>query len=353
MSILFAILLFSLLIVVHELGHFVAAKASGVQVNEFSVFMGPALFKKKIGKTVYSLRCIPFGGFCAMEGEDAQSENPHAFQNVSWWKRLIILVAGSAMNFITGLLLLAIVFSDTQMIIQPVVDQIEPGSVFAEEPGFRVGDRILKLDGENIYVHSDFNMLLSLNPGEIHDLVVERDGQKVYLNNYRMELRPFADEDGNIQMRYGFSFRAVDATFVQKLSFVWNNGRNVLRIVRLSLGMLFSGNAGLQDMTGPVGIVQQISVTAAESPNALAALMNMLYFGAFLAINLAAMNMLPFPALDGGRVVCLLLTTAIEAVTGRKVDPKYEGYLNAAGMILLLGLMAVITFKDVFTIFKG
>ena len=353
MSVLFAILLFSVLILLHELGHFVAAKASGVQVNEFSMFMGPAIFKKKVGETLYSLRCIPIGGYCAMEGEDSASENPHAFQNAAWWKRLIILVAGSAMNFLTGLALLGIVYGGGEQIILPVVDHIEPASVFAEEGGFQPGDRILKLDGERLYVHSDFSMILSLNPGDVHDIVVERDGQKVYLNDYKMELRPFENEDGTVQMRYGFSFKAVDATFGDRLAYVWNNAVDILRLVRLSLQMLITGNAGFQDVTGPVGIVQQISITAAASPTAQAALINMLYFGAFLAINLAAMNMLPFPALDGGRVVCLLLTVAAEAVTGKKINPKYEGYLHAAGMILLLALMAVVTFKDVFTIFKG
>ena len=353
MSVLFAILLFSVLILLHELGHFVAAKASCVQVNEFSMFMGPAIFKKKVGETLYSLRCIPIGGYCAMEGEDSASENPHAFQNAAWWKRLIILVAGSAMNFLTGLVLLGIVYGGGEQIILPVVDHIEPASVFAEEGGFQPGDRILKLDGERLYVHSDFSMILSLNPGDVHDIVVERDGQKVYLNDYKMELRPFENEDGTVQMRYGFSFKAVDATFGDRLAYVWNNAVDILRLVRLSLQMLLTGNAGFQDVMGPVGIVQQISVTAAESPTAFAALINLLYFGAFLAINLAAMNMLPFPALDGGRVVCLLLTVAAETITGKKIDPKYEGYLHAAGMILLLALMAVVTFKDVFTIFKG
>ena len=139
----------------------------------------------------------------------------------------------------------------------------------------------------------------------------------------------------------------------QTLSYSWNTGINIGRTVRLSLQMLISGQAGLKDMTGPVGIVQIMSDTAEASATALDALLNMLYFGAFISINLAVMNLLPIPALDGGRVVGLLITTAIEAVTRKKVNPKYEGYIHGAGMLLLLGLMAVILFKDVFTIFKG
>ena len=139
----------------------------------------------------------------------------------------------------------------------------------------------------------------------------------------------------------------------ETISYSWNTGINIVRTVRLSLQMLVSGQAGLKDMTGPVGIVQIMSDTAEASPTALDALLNMLYFGAFISINLAVMNLLPIPALDGGRVVGLLITTAIEAVTRKKVNPKYEGYIHGAGMLLLLGLMAVILFKDVFTIFKG
>ena len=125
MSIVFAILLFSLLIFVHELGHFLAAKASGVQVNEFALFMGPAIFKKQVGDTLYSIRCIPIGGYCAMEGEDSDTENPHSFLKAAWWKRLIILVAGSFMNFVIGVMIMVIVYLPVQKIVTPVLDSFE------------------------------------------------------------------------------------------------------------------------------------------------------------------------------------------------------------------------------------
>lgn len=353
MSILFAILLFSLLIFVHELGHFVAAKVSGVQVNEFSMFMGPALFKKQKGETLYSIRCIPIGGYCAMEGEDADTDNPRSFQKAAWWKRLVILVAGSAMNFITGLVLFALVIAPVEQIVMPVISNIEEGCLLAGENGLQEGDRILEVDGEKIYVQSDFSMILSLNGGDVHDLVVERDGQKVVLNNFFMQKAEFPNEDGTMSLRYGFSFSVADATFGDKLAYTWNTAINTVRTVRLSLQMLLTGKAGLQDMTGPVGIVQIMSESAAASETAMDAVLNMLYFGGFLGINLAVMNMLPIPALDGGRVLALLLTTGVKKITGKKIDPKYEGYIHAAGMVLLLGLMALILFKDIFVIFKG
>ena len=349
MTLLFAILLFSILIFVHELGHFLAAKASGVRVNEFSLFMGPAIFKKQVGDTLYALRCIPIGGYCAMEGEDQDTDDPHSFQKAAWWKRLIILVAGSFMNLVAGFLILAVVFAPAKQLLMPVIDAAEPGCTVVREDGLHVGDEILKLDGEKIYVQSDFSTLLQLNPGDVHDIVVMRNGEKLEFNDYVMEKHLFPGEETE---RFGFSFAIEDATFANKLKYIWNTGINVVRSVRLSLKMIFSGQAGLKDMTGPVGIVQIMSDTAANSATAMDAFYNMLYFGGFIAINLAVMNLLPIPALDGGRVVGLLLTCAIEGITRKKLDPKYEGYIHGAGMVLLLGLMALIFFKDIFVIFK-
>ena len=352
MSILFAILLFSFLIFIHELGHFIAAKLSGVQVNEFALFMGPAIFKKQVGETLYSVRCIPMGGYCAMEGEDDDTDNPRSFQKAALWKRLTILVSGAAMNFVTGVLLLAIVYAPAQQFVMPVVDFFEEGCVLQGEEGLMEGDRILELDGEKIFVASDFTMILSMKPGNVHDLVVLRDGTKVQLDNFAMEKQEFPNGDGTNSMRYGFSFSVEDATFANKLRYTWYTALDTVRIVRMSLQMLLTGQAGLKDMGGPIMIVDQMNQVAQESATIMDALLNMLYFGGFIAINLAVMNLLPLPALDGGRVVCLLITGTVEAVTRKKINPKYEGYLHSAGMILLLALMAVIMFKDIFVIVK-
>ncbi len=353
MSIIFAVLLFSFLIFIHEFGHFAAAKLSGVQVNEFAIFMGPAIFKKQVGNTLYSIRCIPIGGYCAMEGEDEASDNPHSFGAAKWWKRLIILVAGAAMNFIAGVLIMLIVFMPAKRFVAPVIESFESFCTVDGEQGLQVGDRILAVDGERVYVQSDFSMLLAMNPGDTHDLVVKRDGRKVVLEDFLMEKHPITDTQGNQQVLYGMNFTLVDADFGTKIQYAWNSSLNTVRSVRLSLQMLLTGKAGLKDMSGPVGIVQIMSQTAEASESAGDAVLNMLYFGGFIAINLAVMNLLPIPALDGGRVVALLLTTAVETVTKKKINPKYEGYIHGAGMVLLLGLMAVIMFKDIFTIFRG
>ena len=353
MSVLFAILLFSVLIFVHELGHFVAAKLSGVQVNEFALFMGPALWQKQIGETLYSLRLIPVGGYCAMEGEDEDTDNPRSFQKASWWKRLIILVAGAAMNFIVGVLLMVVFFLPVEQTVVPVIDSFEPFSTVNGDNGLREGDRILEVDGEKIYVQSDFSLILGMHPGDVHDLVVLRGGEKVVLEDLLMQKHEVIQEDGTVKLLYGMNFTLQTLDLPDKLQLTWNQCLDTVRLVRLSLQMLFSGQAGLRDLSGPVGIVQQMSVVAESSPTALDALMNMLYFGAFIAINLAVMNLLPIPALDGGRVVGVVITAAAEALTGKKIDPKYEGYLHGAGMLLLLGLMAVIMFKDIFVLFRG
>ena len=381
LSILAAILIFSILIFVHELGHFMAAKASGVQVNEFSMFMGPAIFKKQKGETLYSLRCIPIGGYCAMEGEDEDTDNPRSFQKAAWWKRLIILVAGAFMNFLIGFLMLMLFFSFEQEFVQPVIDSKEELCTIVYEDGLHVGDRLVKIDGYRVYTNSDAKLLLSL-ADETADLVVKRDGKMIEFNDYKldsiyfsvckcgekfffneeMRSKPYICPKCQTKMdlntveyqeKYGITFKSEKATFGGLIPYTWDNTRSLVQSVWMGLEMLITGRAGLKDMTGPVGIVQIMSDTATQSANFGQAVLSMLYLGGFIAINLGVMNLLPFPALDGGRCVGLLLTTGIEKITKKKLDPKYEGYVHGAGMILLLLLMAVILFKDVFMIFKG
>ncbi len=352
MSIIFAILIFSFLIFIHEFGHFISAKLSGVQVNEFSVFMGPAIWKKQKGETLYAIRCIPIGGYCAMEGENDDSDNPRSFGKAAWWKRLIILVAGAAMNFIAGLVIVALLYAPATGFTMPEIDHFEDFATVNGENGLREGDRFVEIDGEKIYLASDVNTILALNAGDHHDIVVERDGKLVHLDDFYLERHEFTYEDGTTSNLIGFSFGYADATFGMKLEMTWKTAINWVRSVRLSLKMLVTGQAGLTDLSGPVGIVQQMGQTAQASANWIEAMENLLYFGAFLAVNLAVMNLLPIPALDGGRVVSLLLTTVIEKISGKKLDPKYEGYIHAAGMVLLLLLMAVIMLKDIIFIFK-
>lgn len=361
-SILFGIFLFSLLIFIHELGHFAAAKTFGVQVNEFSMFMGPVLFKKQKGETLYSIRLIPIGGFCEMEGENGDSISPRSFTAAAWWKRLVILVAGPLMNLVAGLVLFGCFFAPQERYIVPVVDQVEPGSAVAADEnrdGIREGDRILEIDGERIYMYSDFDLVLTANadsqnnPENRHDLVLLRHGQRVELLDFAMQKRQFQEEDGSVSLRYGFSFGSVERSVTSLLKQTWNACLSNIRMVRISLKMLFTGKAGLKDMSGPVGIVQMMSETSARSSSLYYAFLNMLSFGGLISVNLGIMNLLPIPALDGGRSVGVVLTALVEGITRKKINPKYEGYIHGAGMILLFALMGIIMFKDIFVIVKG
>ena len=196
-------------------------------------------------------------------------------------------------------------------------------------------------------------MILMLNPGDTHDLMVLRDGQQIFLDDLRMEKHEVTNSDGTKSMLYGMNFSVRNLNFSGKINYAWRQTLDTVRMVRLSLQMLLTGQAGLKDMSGPVGIVQEMSNVAQASATWVDALRNMIYFGGFIAINLAVMNLLPIPALDGGRVVGLLITTGVEAITRKKINPKYEGYLHGAGMILLLGLMGVIMFKDIIVLFRG
>ena len=351
-SVLFAILLFSIVVFVHELGHFLAAKASGVQVNEFAMFMGPAIYKKQKGETLYSIRSIPIGGYCAMEGEDEDTDNPRSFQKAAWWKRLIILVAGSFMNLLIGFILLLTVFSFRDNAQLPVIGQVEAGCTVVREGGLQAGDELWKIDGYRVYTSADALLLLSFE-SPTHDIVVKRNGEKLVFDGYQMDKHEFLDaETGETEIRYGFGFAYDQRGVGNLLAYTWDNSCSVVQSVFLSLKMLFTGQAGLQDMAGPVKITQMMSESAMASGTLGRAILNMLYFGGFIAINLCVMNLLPIPALDGGRCLGLLLTTGIEKITGKKLDPKYEGYIHGVGMVLLLGLMAVILFNDVIGIFK-
>lgn len=341
--ILFAILIFGVLIAVHEFGHFTAAKLSGVKVEEFSIGMGPAIFKKKRGETLYALRCIPIGGYCAMTGEDGESDDPRAFGNQKIWKRLIILVAGSFMNFLLGLLVVLILYSGASAFRSTVIDSFMEGCPYESADMFQVGDRIIKVDGHPIYQQYDLPDFLAQN-GSVHDVTVRRDGKRVELTD--IELVPVEYEGYETKM-YGFYFGIEEASLPVTVKNAWNTCMEFSRWVWMGLQQLTSGQVGVQDLSGPVGIVDLMAETGEAAESAADAVYNILYLGAFIAVNLAIMNMLPIPALDGGRVFLLLVTAVIEGITKKRLDPKYEAYVHAAGMILLLALMAFVMFNDI------
>ena len=345
MYIILAILAFGILIFVHELGHFLVAKACGVRVTEFAMGMGPRLLHKQGKETVYSLRALPIGGFCAMEGEDGPSEDPRAFSNQSAWRRLLILVAGSAMNFLLGLLLICLLYAGSQGLSSPVIRDFFPGCPY--EGTLQVGDEIRSVNGHRIYFTANFSEYASADADGDLDLVIRRGGQRIRLNGYHMVPVEYQNEDGTVDLKYGLYFGIEEANVFSTLKYAFYTCLDFVRMVWQGLVMLFSGQAAMSDMTGVVGIVDIINDTGQSAPTVSQGIQNIIYLVAFIAVNLAVMNMLPIPALDGGHVLTLLVSQAIWKITGKKPDPRIEGYIHYVGLILLLGLMAVVLYFDI------
>ncbi len=351
MYIIIAIIIFGILIAIHEFGHFTAAKLCGVKVEEFAIGMGPALFKKQKGETVYALRILPIGGFCAMAGEDEESDDPRAFTNQGFWKKFVILCAGSFMNLVLGIVLILIMCAGAQAFVTPTIDHFMDGCPYEGAEAMQAGDTFYSIDGQRIYLVSDVSSFLMRGDG-VYDIVMLRDGEKVELKDFALTTKTYA-EYANEGPKYGFVFGYTEATFGTKLEYTWNTTLEFSRLVWLGLGDLINGKVGLKDMSGPVGIVDMMNEVGQQAESAKAAADNLLYISAFIAVNLAIMNMLPIPALDGGRVFLMIVTVIIEAVSRKKLDPKYEGYIHLGGMVLLLGLMALVMYNDIAKLITG
>lgn len=351
MYIIIAIIIFGILIAIHEFGHFTAAKLCGVKVEEFAIGMGPALFKKQKGETVYALRILPIGGFCAMAGEDEESDDPRAFTNQGFWKKFVILCAGSFMNLVLGIVLILIMYAGAQAFVTPTIDHFMAGCPYEGTEAMQAGDTFYSIDGQRIYLVSDVSSFLMRGDG-VYDIVMLRDGEKVELKDFALTTKTYA-EYANDGPKYGFIFGYTEATFGTKLEYTWNTTLEFSRLVWLGLGDLINGKVGLKDMSGPVGIVDMMNEVGQQAESTKAAADNLLYISAFIAVNLAIMNMLPIPALDGGRVFLMIVTVIIEAVSHKKLDPKYEGYIHLGGMVLLLGLMALVMYNDITKLITG
>ena len=343
MYIILAIIFFGVLIAIHEFGHFSAAKLLGVKVNEFAIGMGPAIFKKRRGETLYSLRCLPIGGYCAMEGEDEDTGDPRSFTVQPGWKKFIILVAGSFMNFLLGLVIVLIIYSSAQGFYSPVISDFVDGCPYEGESALQVGDEIYKIDGHRIYFASNVSTILSRG-GETHDIVVIRDGEKIELEDFALTPQEY---EGYSSPMYGFSFAVEDATFWNTLKYSWYNTLDFVRTVWFALADLVAGAVGVDELSGPVGIVSLINDVGQSAESAKMAISDIAYLGAFIAVNIAVMNLLPLPALDGGRVFFLILNGAVHLVSKQRIPARYEGYVHATGMVLLLALSAYVMYNDI------
>ena len=339
MTVIYAVLIFGVLIFVHELGHFLTAKSFNILVHEFSIGMGPAIFKRKKGETQISLRALPIGGYVKLEGEDGDSDNPRAFCKAKPWKRILVLVAGAAMNILLGFLIYIIIFSFAPKIPTPVVNKTD---VFdnspAAEAGILPGDVITAINGSKVNIYGDVSLDLYLNGqkgNEPIDITVKRNGEKLLFR-----LTPKAE---NGRYLIGFEPKLEKPDFKNVMHNAFYNTIFIVKAVYVSLKELIFGRVSMNEISGPVGIVGEISEAAKYG------ILDVLSLAALIAVNLGVMNMLPFPALDGGRVLFVLLEMLRG---GRKLKPEVEGYFHMIGFLLLIALMLFVTYSDLSKLFN-
>lgn len=342
MSIIVALLIFSLIVVFHELGHFIPAKLGGIGVTSFSLGMGPAIFKKKIGETEYCIRILPFGGSCAMVGEDEASDEENSFQKKSVWTRIAVVAGGPVFNFIMAFIGSVIMIACIG-IDKPIIAETMDGFP-AYEAGVRAGDEIISMNGRKMGVYRDVSMYIQMHQGETIELVYERDDQR-----YEATIVPQLSEDGYYLMGITGGIYEKCQNPLQVVGYGVKQVNYWIHMVFDSLRMMVSGKVNREDVGGPVRIVGMIGETYEESAKegVFTVFINMLNMVIFLSANLGVMNLLPIPALDGGRLVFLL----IEAVTGKRVPPEKEGYIHLAGFALLMALMVMILFNDISLMF--
>lgn len=345
MKIIFALLIFEVIILIHEFGHFIVAKKCGVKVNEFAIGMGPALFKKQKGETLYAIRLFPIGGYCAMEGEDSDSSDERAFGKKSVPKKMAIVVAGIIMNLILGIILLIIYTSMSAPITSTTVSKFEENAR-SHQTGLEVGDKIISINGMRIFTDMDISYQFQNDEDAVFDMTVIRNGEKVKLEGVTFD----SDEKS---MHIDFFVKPVEANVGTVLSQSFRQAVTDARLIYISLGDLITGKYSIKDLSGPVGIVDVIgdvidSETDEEKGIDWYALAEqMLSLGAFITINIGLFNLLPLPALDGGRLVFLI----IEAIRKKPVPPEKEGMVHFIGLAALMLLMIVVTVSDITKIF--
>lgn len=343
MKIIVALLVFSAIIIMHELGHFLLAKFNGITVNEFSLGMGPRLLSFEHGETRYSLKLLPFGGSCMMMGEDGEDEGEGSFGSKSVWARISVIAAGPLFNFILAFLLSIFIVGNIGY--DPAIVRGVAEGYPAEEAGLQAGDVITKMNGKRIHLSREFSNYVLFHEGETVEFEYERDGQK-----YTATVVPIMTENG---YKYGIS--AGNVNYRQKTNLLETLKYSAYEVyywidtTLQSLGMMLSGGVKLDDMSGPVGVVEVIGDTYEESKEdgTLYVWLNLFNVAILLSANLGVMNLLPIPALDGGRLLFLI----IEAVRRKRIDPETEGKIHFAGLMLLLVLMVVVMFNDIRKIF--
>lgn len=342
---LVAILFFGLLISIHELGHFTFAKLFKVKVNEFALGMGPAIFKKKKGDTTYALRLLPIGGYVSMEGEDEESEDENAFNRKKVWQKIIIVAAGAIMNLILGVVIVATILTMDDLIATNKIHSFYEGAI-SQQTGLKEHDEILSIDGKRVLSGMDVSFLMTRSDDGVFDMTVRRDGEKVELKDVTFKT---VKEGEYTHIEYDFIILGEQPTILNVITNSFKQTASIARLVWLSLFDLVTGRYGLTDLSGPVGTVNIIADMASSATQSKAGLIATLNIMAFITINIGIFNLLPLPALDGGRLFFLV----IEGIRRKPIKPKYEGFIHGAGLVLLLLLMLLVTFNDIVNLIKN
>lgn len=342
MGIILAILVFGIIVFIHELGHFLLAKANKIRVDEFSLGMGPRLVSFVKGETRYSLKLLPLGGSCMMGEDDVDDMSEGSFNSKSVWARMSVVVAGAVFNFLLALIFSMIVIGYTGY-DEPVISGVVEGFP-AQEAGLQEGDRIVKMNNKKINIWREITYYNMFHPGETVDLVYERDGEK-----HEVTITPKKDEDGNYLIGITSPAQYEKANLLTAAQYGVYEVKFWICTTLESLKMLVTGDVGVDQLSGPVGIVSVVDETYQQSKSygVMVVIMQMLNIGILLSANLGVMNLLPLPALDGGRLVFMI----VEAIRGKRVPPDKEGWVHGIGMILLLALMAFVMFNDVKKLF--
>lgn len=342
MGIILAILVFSFIVFIHELGHFLLAKMNKIRVDEFSIGMGPRLISKVKGETRYSWKLFPIGGSCMMGEDDVDDMSEGSFNSKSVWARISVVAAGALFNFILAFIFAVIIVGYTGY-DKPIISGVVPG-FSAEAEGMQAGDCIVRMNGKKINLWREVTYYNMFHAGEKVELTYERDGKK-----HEVTIVPKQDEDGNYLLGVTAPKEYKKANVLTAMQYGAYEVKFWIATTLESLKMLVTGNVGVDQLSGPVGIVDVVDDTYQQSKayGAVVVLMQMLNIGILLSANLGVMNLLPLPALDGGRLVFLI----IEAIRGKRVAPDKEGMVHFVGMMLLFALMIFVLFNDLKRIF--
>jgi regulator of sigma E protease len=340
LTILIALLVFGVIVLIHEFGHYIVAKKSGVKVEEFAIGMGPKLISKQYGETIYSIRLLPMGGFCKMLGEDSASEDKRSFTNKSVGTRIAVIAAGPFMNLLLAFSIIVWIVASNGY-ITTTIDTVLSDTP-AEKSGLKAGDRIISLDRQRINLRQEVSLILNQTKDNPIELVVFRNGE-----NITKVITPIIEQNSQ-QGFLGISFefkKSGEANFFEVIGQSFWQVVFLVKQVVLGFIQIVSGQVSRDQIAGPVGVIQIIgeSYEAGLKTSIYIAIQNVLYFAAIISANLGVMNLLPIPALDGGRLIFLI----VEALRGKPMAVEKEGIIHFIGFTLLMVLMVFVLYNDV------